>query len=109
MASREEKALLDQVRLPGAFRKEMPNVPTKSLELRAMERSEVCPFTHDKMPIEVYERNQDILNFENMLKTEMPQRDWDLADRNLEERMTMAAFKQLMGDQVCADARTVTR
>lgn len=53
LASREEKALIEKLRLPGAFRQNMPVVPSKSSELRAMERSQVVPFTVDKMAMEV--------------------------------------------------------
>lgn len=53
LATVAEKNLFHEIRLPGAYRTEMPENPTKSVELRAMERAEVIPFTEGKMPMDV--------------------------------------------------------
>ena len=87
-----EKSFNNFRALPGLYRK--PTLLPIELHLRKAIRSRVYPFLPDEITIPIYEKFNIIQKFEECMKEEFPDREFDFGDRSFQENLNKDILSQ---------------
>ena len=72
----------------------MPEVPSKSEQIRKLEQAQYALFLQDKIPLEEYFRRQRLLNFQQLVKELDEERNYSFADRIYEQHHNIESLKR---------------
>ena len=90
-AEERERRTFDEINVPGIDRNNMPERPLKSEKLRKLEKSQMHPFVSND--VNDFERFLVLEEFEKLMKTKDPRKEWNFGDRVYEERYNKSGLR----------------
>ena len=101
-----EKSFNNFRALPGLYRQ--PNILPIESNLRKAIRSKVYPFLPEEITIPIYEKFNLIQKFEECMKEEFPDRDFDFGDRSFQENLNKDILSQRITKLLMLDPEVKT-
>jgi hypothetical protein len=102
-----ESEILENIRIPGLNRANMPSIPEKSKLIRSFERPDMYPFL--TLPVEELERGLMLKSIEDSFKSKEPDYDWNFLERSIEEKFSKRILIQILSDILIWEPDMITK
>ncbi|CAD8197924.1 unnamed protein product [Paramecium octaurelia] len=106
VVEREHK-IFDNLCYPGIDRQGMPEIPEKSEKMRKAIKAKLHPFVN--VDVNEFERRQLLLQFEELLKENEPEKEWHFGDRIYMERHNRNTLRQKFYEALLNDPQVIMK